>query len=58
MSERGVSRKAFIGIGGIAGSSDDRTPLGKREGMCCMDCHTGHGRKADASRGSCSAHGR
>ena len=55
MSERGVSRKAFIGIGG---SSDDRTPLGKQEGMGCMDCHTGHGQKADASRGSCSAHGR
>ena len=38
---------------GIAGSSDDRTPLGKQEGMGCMDCHTGHGQKADASRGSC-----
>ena len=38
---------------GIAGSSDDRTPLGAQEGMGCMDCHKGHGRKADASRGRC-----
>lgn len=38
---------------GIAGSSDDRTPLGAQEGMSCTDCHKGHGRKADASRGRC-----
>ncbi len=38
---------------GIAGSSDDRTPLGAQEGMSCTDCHKGHGMKADASRGRC-----
>ncbi len=38
---------------GIAGSSDDRTPLGAQEGMSCTDCHKGHGRKADPSRGRC-----
>ena len=38
---------------GIAGSSDDRTPTGAQEGMSCTDCHKGHGRKADASRGRC-----
>ena len=38
---------------GIAGSSDDRTPLGAQEGMACTDCHRGHGRKADATRGRC-----
>ena len=40
---------------GIAGSSDDRTPLGAQEGMACTDCHHGHGRKADATRGRCPA---
>lgn len=38
---------------GIAGSSDDRTPRGAQEGMSCTDCHKGHGRKADPSRGRC-----
>ena len=38
---------------GIAGSSDDRTPLGAQEGMSCTDCHKGHGRKADPARGRC-----
>lgn len=38
---------------GIAGSSDDRTPMGEQEGMACMDCHRGHGLKADAERGRC-----
>ena len=38
---------------GIVGSSDDRTPTGAQEGMSCTDCHKGHGRKADASRGRC-----
>jgi len=38
---------------GIAGSGDDRTPLGAQEGMGCMDCHSGHGKKADAARGRC-----
>ena len=38
---------------GIAGSSDDRTPLGAQEGMSCTDCHKGHGMKADPSRGRC-----
>ena len=38
---------------GIAGSSDDRTPLGEQEGMSCTDCHKGHGLKADSSRGRC-----
>jgi len=38
---------------GIAGSGDDRTPTGAQEGMACTDCHYGHGRKADASRGRC-----
>lgn len=38
---------------GIAGSSDDRTPLGAQEGMSCTDCHKGHDMKADASRGRC-----
>lgn len=38
---------------GIAGSGDDRTPTGAQEGMACTDCHNGHGRKADASRGRC-----
>ena len=38
---------------GIAGSSDDHTPLGEQEGMSCTDCHKGHGLKADSSRGRC-----
>lgn len=38
---------------GVAGSSDDRTPTGAQEGMGCMDCHSGHGKKADAARGRC-----
>lgn len=38
---------------GMVGSADDRTPLGAQEGMACTDCHKGHGRKADPSRGRC-----
>lgn len=38
---------------GVAGSSDDRTPLGEQEGMSCTDCHKGHDMKADPSRGRC-----
>ncbi|MDY5597912.1 MAG: hypothetical protein SPG40_10525 [Kiritimatiellia bacterium] len=38
---------------GVAGSSDDRTPLGGQEGMSCTDCHKGHDMKADPSRGRC-----
>ena len=38
---------------GHAGSGDDRTPRGAQEGMSCLDCHSPHGGKARADRGTC-----
>ena len=52
-AEQVQSQRRGANAEGIAGSSDERTPLGAQEGMSCTDCHKGHGRKADPARGRC-----
>ncbi len=38
---------------GVVRSGDDRTPMGKHEGISCLACHKGHSMDAKKSCGSC-----
>jgi len=37
----------------LAGSGDDRTPVGVHEGLSCFACHQGHGQRTRASCANC-----
>jgi hypothetical protein len=39
--------------GGLAGSGDDRTPVGVHEGLSCLACHLKHGQQTRASCANC-----